>query len=348
MQKAVTRPKTVRTALAALARTAIESARASGVDVDAILQRENIVIDPNEENDGRVEIEVLFHLWDVMATASGDPFFGLHTGERFVSAKTVHVVGFAARHSRTLGDCYERTVRFAPVTNEGSEILLRTEGSRAIMRVGPLPGLPMWPRCYAEMAISAYLVIGRKWTGVDFPALGASFQHPAPADVSEYHRIFGPNVVFEAAKNELYLAREILDLPLSDNDPALAKYLDARAKVLLDSLEGGKSFENDVRSKIDDELVNGTPTLSAVAERLGMSRRTLQRRLAEKELSFAALVDDVRRKTALGLIESSQFSVSEVAALTGYLDAPSFRAAFVRWTGQTPRDYRKRLSAKAS
>jgi AraC-like DNA-binding protein len=332
------------TAIAALARTAIEAARAAGVDVDAVLGREGITMDIVEEEDGRIDSDVLVQIWERMAATSGDPFFGLHAGERFVSAKTVHVVGYAARHSRTLADCYARTVRFAPLTNEASEIEMWTEGSRAVVRVGPKPGLPTWPRCYAEMAVSAYLTIGRKWTGVAFAPLGATFQHAAPADVSEYVRLFGESIRFGAPKNELYLASSTLELPLRENDPDIGKYLDARAKVLLDSLEGGRSFENDVRAKIDEELVNGSPALSGVAKRLGMSRRTLQRRLAEQDLSFAGLVDDVRRKTALGLMASPQFAVSEVAALTGYLDAPSFRAAFVRWTGRTPREYRK-LSA---
>jgi AraC-like DNA-binding protein len=327
--------------LAALARTAIEAAHASSVDIEHVLRRTPIDIDLVDERDGRVEVDVLLELWSGIAAASQDPFFGLHVGERFVSAKTVHVVGFAARNSRTLGDCYTRTVRFARLTNEGSEIDLRMEGDRARMCVGPLPGLPVWPRCYAEMAISAYLTTGRNWTGIDFAPLGATFQHPAPDDVSEYIRLFGDNVRFGAAKNELLLSASVLELPLREHDPALGDYLEARARVLLESLSVGESFENDVRSKIDAELANGAPSLDAVARQLGMSARTLQRRLATKGMSFADLANDVRRKTALSLIVRDELSVYEVAALTGYQDAPSFRAAFVRWTGMTPREYRR-------
>jgi AraC-like DNA-binding protein len=333
---------TRRTATGALARTAIEAAQAMGVDVDAVLRNAGIEVDRRDESDERIESSALVALWELMAEASGDAFFGLHVGERYVSAKTVHVVGYAARHARTLGECYLRTVRFSRVTNEASAIELHVEGERARMRVGPSPDLPMWPRCYAEMALAAYLVIGRKWTGVEFFPIGADFQHAAPPDTAEYTRIFGPAVRFDAPYNELVLPVSILELPLLEPDPALGAYLEARARVLLDSLPE-RGFERDVKSEIDEELANGTPSLPVVAARLGMSPRTLQRRLSSEGRSFAALVDEVRRVTALGLMARRECSVSEIAVLTGYQDTPSFRAAFVRWTGKTPRAYRQSL-----
>jgi AraC-like DNA-binding protein len=96
-----------------------------------------------------------------------------------------------------------------------------------------------------------------------------------------------------------------------------------------------------VRTRIDEALATGAPSLSAVARMLAMSARTLQRRLSEEGLRFTDLVDDARRSTSLKLIDDRRFSIHEIAALVGYVDAESFRAAFVRWTGMNPRDYRK-------
>lgn len=331
------------TALAALGRTVVDATTAMGGDAEALIRDSGVDREALYEMDGRVDSEALVKLWELAAARSGDPFFGLHAGERFVTGRSIHIVGYAARNCETLGDCYERTVRFAPLTNEASEILLRVEEDRAYMRVGPRPGQPIWPRCYAEMALTAYLALGRQWTGVPFAALGATFQHEAPPDISEYTRLFGRNVRFGAPKNELILPREVLSLALKDPDPSLREYLEARAAVLLASLNEGHDFENLVRTKIDEELANGTPSLAAVAKRLGMSGRTLQRRLLAEKLSFTTLVDDVRKSSALKLIENPRFSVFEIAALVGYRDSPSFRAAFARWTGTTPREYRRAL-----
>src|SRR5207244_1149602 len=114
------------------------------------------------------------------------------------------------------------------------------------------------------------------------------------------------------------------------------------AQVLLESLAKANKgdFETGVRRAIDEDLGEGAATLDSVAKRLGTSSRTLQRRLADAQLTFSALVDDVRKGMALGLIENPKLSIFEIAAMVGYQDAPSFRAAFMRWTGMTPRDYR--------
>jgi AraC-like DNA-binding protein len=87
--------------------------------------------------------------------------------------------------------------------------------------------------------------------------------------------------------------------------------------------------------------------VNAVAKALGMSARTLQRKLAMDNMQFADLVDDVRRDVALVLLREQHMSVFEVGARLGYRDVQSFRGAFVRWTGETPRAYRTQaLDAK--
>lgn len=335
-------------ALATLATTMLDAARSLGLDGSELAARAGLDPAELEVVDGRVDVDRLMRLWETVAEASGDPSFGVHVGERFVSAKVLHIVGYAARNCETLGDCYERTARFARLTNEGSEISLRIEDDRAFMRTNAIPGRPQWPRCYAEMALTAYLTLGRAWTGERFTPLSVSFQHVAPADVSEYLRVFGENVRFGALKNEIELPASVLALPLREPDPSLRDYLEARAKVLLFRLGEGRELENAVRTKIDEELANGTPSVAAVAKRLGMSARTLQRRLGVESLSFTELVDDVRKTSALGLIENPRFSIFEIAALVGYRDAESFRAAFQRWTGMAPRDYRRKKAAPAA
>lgn len=336
------------TALAALGRTALEVAESKGVDADGLLERVRLTRAELEEFDGRIRCDSLLSLWQAAADASGDPCFGLHAGEHFVDAKTIHVVGYSARNSPTLGECYGRTIKFARLTNEGSLLELERNGVEARLLLNAARGLPPWPRVYSDMAMAAYLTIGRSWTKKPIHIIRAVFQHEEPADASEYLRIFGPNVSFSGERNELVFPTETLDLPLKEPDPALQEYLDARALALLEGLGQGREFEQKVRAMIDEELANGAPDVETVARRLGMSRRTLQRRLREDGLSFKKLAEDVCRTTALALVANPRFSISSIAAMSGYLDSKSFRAAFSRWTGQTPRDYRRALLQRDS
>lgn len=328
------------TAIASLARTALDAAARAGVDEQVLLARAELDPAVVQAADGRILVSDLLRLWETAAELSGNPFFGLFAGEHVVSARTIHVVGFAARNSATLAECYGHTVRFANITNEASDITLTHERGRGIIAVSPKPGLPTYPRVYAEMAMSAYLSIGRKWVGVAFRPLLTTFQHPAPPDLDEYHRLFGTNLRFGAAKNQLVLAAATLELPMNTSDPEMLAYFQEQAASLGDATLD-TPLEQRVRAEIARLLGSQQPTLALVAPRLAMSPRTLQRKLAAADLLFNSLVDDVRRIEALRMIGARDPDIPSIATRVGYRDLDAFRAAFQRWTGKTPRDYRR-------
>lgn len=334
------------TAIATLARTATDAARACNVPearIDAILAELGIDRAQLTEHDARVAVADLLRLWELLAHESGDYFFGLHAGEKIVSARTIHVVGYAARNSSTIGECYRHTVRFAALTNESSEIAVEVEHGRASVICGPMPGLPIWPRVYAEMAMAAYYSTGQRWADVAIKPHMVCFQHAKPSDVSEYERLFDCPLQFGAPKNRLVLPASALALPFKVVDPDLLAYFEEKAAELLTGASSA-SLEQRVRTEISRTLADG-PTLTDVARRLALSSRTLQRRLADDGLQFAALVDDVRRIEALRLMSARTAEIAVVAFRIGYRDLDAFRAAFQRWTGKTPRAYRQATSA---
>jgi AraC-like DNA-binding protein len=89
-------------------------------------------------------------------------------------------------------------------------------------------------------------------------------------------------------------------------------------------------------------MSRGPVVLSELARRLGMSGRTLQRRLVEEGTTYRAVIDEVRRGWAEQLLGEARASSGEVAALLGFADVPAFHRAFVRWTGMTPASFRRR------
>ena len=81
-------------------------------------------------------------------------------------------------------------------------------------------------------------------------------------------------------------------------------------------------------------------TIGKAADLAGISVRTLQRRLAEHDLSFGDLVHNVRKESAIELMTDDELSVDEVASQTGYTRVANFARAFKRWTGKTPTEFR--------
>lgn len=101
-----------------------------------------------------------------------------------------------------------------------------------------------------------------------------------------------------------------------------------------------------IRRVIMKQLSKGQPSLERAADALGWSARTLQRHLAEGGTSFSHLLDEVRLLNARELIRRQE-KISDVAARLGYADAGSFTRAFERWTGMSPRQYRKSVSSSS-
>jgi AraC-like DNA-binding protein len=120
---------------------------------------------------------------------------------------------------------------------------------------------------------------------------------------------------------------------------------DGAVHRMLDELPAAESFLERVRRIVLEELGLGEPTLVRLAQRLQMSRRTLQRWLQREQTSVQALVDDARRESALRLLASTGQSIAEIAHLAGFAEVRAFHRAFKRWTGSTPAAYRKALTA---
>jgi len=95
-----------------------------------------------------------------------------------------------------------------------------------------------------------------------------------------------------------------------------------------------------------DLLPAGHPTIDRAARRYGIPVRTLQRRLHEVGLSYSELVDEVRFEAACRLLDDPQARIADVAAALGFTDPSNFSRAFVRWTGLSPREYRRRRAGK--
>ncbi|MBX2820963.1 MAG: helix-turn-helix transcriptional regulator [Rhodothermaceae bacterium] len=116
--------------------------------------------------------------------------------------------------------------------------------------------------------------------------------------------------------------------------------LDAHLKAEPTSSEECHSLVQQVRSQISQSLSEGVPTIFDTAQQLGMSGRTLQRRLSKQGYSFQTLVDESRRQLSERLLRETDYSLSEIAFMTGYSEQSAFTRAFKRWAGQTPRSYR--------
>jgi AraC-like DNA-binding protein len=128
-------------------------------------------------------------------------------------------------------------------------------------------------------------------------------------------------------------------------DPALSRVIERHAESLLAGRPNPvASTPERVRQLFASALGEGEVGLSSIAQKLKMSERSLQRRLADEGVSFDSLLDEVCRELAQRYLADPKIAVSEVAYLLGYSEPSPFHRAFKRWTGKTPAELRRRAA----
>ena len=174
------------------------------------------------------------------------------------------------------------------------------------------------------------------------PQFEARFTHAEPPDIREYQRTFSPGrLCFGASWSGFTFDAKLLDQPFTSADANLHHVLRKYADLLLSKLPRSQSLSDRVRQLIGEHLQRGNPSVTRIARTLGMSRRTLARKLGQERTSFSDLLEDTRKQLALRYVTSPDLALTEIAFLLGFSQTGPFHRAFKRWTGQTPREYRR-------
>jgi AraC-like DNA-binding protein len=253
--------------------------------------------------------------------------FGARFAEKF-DVLALGLLGYVAAASASLGDMLTRVARYHGLVKRPPTASLTRSSTELSIVETPPPGARPWPRPLTEAILSAYLNVARRLTGVPLSAVRVRFQHAPPARPHDVGRVFGCAPEYRARVNELALPIDAWDLPLLTHDPTLLDYLE--------TLAGQRTQQSEIdraRVHIAQSLsAERQPTLAATARALGLSSRTLQRRLLDEHgLAFRDLLDDVRRTSAQRLIDEGRLNLSEVSYLLGFRDPRALRKARRRW-----------------
>lgn len=164
---------------------------------------------------------------------------------------------------------------------------------------------------------------------------------PHPADIATIELAVGCRLRTGTAVNAIGFAADLLDrvVPTANRlvYRLLGGYLDrvkqANRATLIER----------VRDYIRGDLPRGTCSIERCADKLGLSVRTLQARLAADGGTFSGVMEDTRLMLAQSYLRLPDRSLDEIAEWLGYGEQTSFGRAFKRWTGTTPQKYRADL-----
>ena len=314
----------------------VESCRVDPSPIRRLFGRTSLV-DPNV----RIPEAVTETAWRLAATLTHDEALGIHLAESLPRG-ALDLIEYALRSSPSLGEGIDRLARYGRLLSDRVAARTHGQGDSLLFLVHDTATTPLHP-ARTEFALAVALKFARDCTQADITPLRVSFAHPAPADTAEHERFFAEPVRFAAGTSSMSLSAADAARPMCDADAALAAIIRRRlenALELRDRASDG-AMGTGVRRILVEGLGQSVLTLDAAAKALAVSRRTLTRRLAEEGTSFRQILDQVRCDFARALLQDPGLNIGDIAFFLQYSEPAAFHRSFRRWTGKTPRAFRK-------
>ncbi|MDP1618078.1 AraC family transcriptional regulator [Phenylobacterium sp.] len=282
-----------------------------------------------------------FALMRALEALSGDPAVGLQIVRNADTA--VHPPAtVAAFYARDLRDGIERLARFKRLcTPETLEITEELDGGRRSCSVGMtwLHASEAEPAASVDATFSTLMELARRGTGADVRPLRVDLARPGLRS-AVHETYFAAPVRLGAPRDLLVFDALDLDRPFPGHNPEVLAMLTPALGSALEEMQA-RSLSEQVVLELKRSLPSGRPDVSEVARRMGMSERTLQRRITEEGRSFRELLTEARRELGHRFLSDVAIELDEIAFLLGYQDATSFHRAFREWEGVTPARWRE-------
>jgi len=337
-----TRPRfsSIPTATGGITRVAYNRAIEAGVNVESLLKASSLTVRQVENPRFRIAVKNQIKFLNLLADALSDEFLGVHLAER-IDLRELGLLYYVLASSKTLGDALRAGSRYSSINNEGIQITYR-ENDRRMSIVFRYIGIPrLNDRHQIEFFIVTLLRICRQLTGRHVSPVAIKLMHRRTQLPARLKLLFGCKVVFGSDIDEVAYLQPFRDTPIVDADPylnsLLVKYCE---EALTNRRVGSSTWRVKVENAIAPLLPHGRAELAEVAHRLGISQRTLARRLASEGHSFGEILNGLRFDLAKRYLQEHDLQISKVAWLLGFQETSAFYHAFKRWTGKTPMQIR--------
>lgn len=286
----------------------------------------------------RVRCEVLIDLLSEAEHLLGQTGIGLKLGLSF-RPSTFLDFGFGLFSCDNLRHALQFNRTYQAVNQQIGRAELK-EGRNLAFVEWVSPFEAEYVRPATEAILTGYLMLGIRMTWSDgYESRRMRFRHKKPAHAAAVEQLFDCEVLYEEPLDILEFNPELVDKPMPARNPALVETLSRRLDIVLQSIEQPDSTTLATYRLLERNLNEGSLSITDIARSLGMSERTLRRRLADEGESFRDTLKRVRRATCEIYLSDGNRTMSEIAHLLGYSEHSAFNRAFRDWFGMTPTQY---------
>jgi len=321
-----------------IARLAYARAKDAGTALEPLLKKAGLTRGQIEDPHAFIKVRDQIEFLNLAAAALADNQLGFHLAQTSDPRK-VGLLYYVLASSETLIDALRRASRYSMVANEG--VSLRLIDGKTVAVTFRYVGVSRHSdRHQIEFFMTALVRICRQLTGLRVLPRRVRFTHRRArnTDFAEY---LGDNIEFGAAADDILFSNGIRPLPVVSADPYLNELLVSYCEEAISHRRKKRGlFRSSVENAIVPLLPHGKARAGEIARQLGVSQRTLARRLSLEGHTFSDLLEELRFDLARRYLADGDLAISQIAWLLGYREASAFSHAFKRWSGKTPRKAR--------
>lgn len=270
-----------------------------------------------------------------------DTDFAIALGRR-ININTQGQAGIFLMSLNSFGEVLQRSIEFQGIMKVPHQSKLLVDGEKAVFTfLRDNKGIydPSLWKFVTEHMLSSFVEMAEFLLQKKLPLISLQLTFPKPSYYNAIKDQFQCQINFDSAECSIVFPKQCLDLPIKTANPILAKQGETVFRALMDSIKNKQSITDRVKIHLQNLGAN-VPDFSASATALGLSERSLRRKLEREGNSFQYIIDQTRREKAENLLSHKEHSVEYVARYLGFNNASNFRRAFKKWTGKTPQSFR--------
>ena len=282
-----------------------------------------------------------YRFLELAAAEADDQLLGLHVAAE-MDLRAIGILFYLTGSARTVSEALENFARYSKTTNEALVVDISRRKDEVTLTIRHVQEFDEPHRQFFELVALWFIRTLHRQTNRHFNPARVTFTHARNADLREVHHLLCCPVDFAQAADTWVLPQRVMDLPILSEDSHLLQILTAYADDLMAERHSVSGLQSMVANQLVDLLPSGESGAAAIALRLGMSRRSFTRHLAEEGITFGEILEQLRRRLAARYLADDRMSLQQIAWSLGYSEPGAFTHAYRRWTGTTPRQARRR------
>ena len=322
-----------------VSRLVCDRLRESQIPLPPLLAKAGLTVEQIDDPRCRIKVGSQIRFVALAADALQDEFLGIHVSVDY-DLRLIGLLYYVLASSESISDALHKAERYSRIVNEGVSLRCTT-GNEVAITLSYVGVERRQDQHQVEFWLVSLVRLCRQLANRRLVPSRVRVAHHRNRTPAELRSLLGCEVEFGAGVDEVVFPAALKLLPIGSADNHLNELLITYCEeALAHRGPQGTTLRSSVENAIATLLPHGKARAAEVARRLGMSSRTLTRRLASEGLTFSAVLEEQKIDLARHYLRDGDLPVSQIGWLLGYREISAFTHAFKRWTGQTPKQLR--------